>query len=125
MEKRKNQSNKNELINTTLEGIEKILDIAIDSSLKMADDLRSKADINYEIHSMAAYNIAAQVLILIKTNNMKFAKIGYNHLRGKFIELREGFSQEYISLIEELETELIGPNSDIIYEAKIRGGINK
>lgn len=113
-----------DITDITTSGIEDILKEMERYISQGRDDPVSVGLINYKINSLSAYTISEQVLALIMSNDMESAQIVYNHLKGKLVEIKEGFSEQpYTSLTGELEKMIIGPNSIIMQEAARRGGL--
>lgn len=109
------------IFDITQRGIESILKEAEKAANLKKTDKTSIAMANYRINAVAVYTIAEQVLAVIRNNDLETAQLFYNHLKGKLREIKEGFSKEYEHLTAELENILIGQNSPIAQEFKIKG----
>lgn len=110
-----------DIINITEKGIEEICNESKRYMVNGKKDPASRASFSYKLHALTAYTISRQVLACIEANQIQLAQTGYNHLRSKLAELREGFSREYTSITDELEATLIGANSKIKLEASKKG----
>ena len=108
------------ILDITQRGVGYILREAEKAATIKKTDKTSIAMANYRINAVAAYTIAEQVLAIIRSNDLENAQLVYSHLKGKLREIKEGFSKEYESFTNKLENILIGQNSLIAQEFKIR-----
>ena len=109
------------ILDITRRGIEHILKEAENAVTIKKTDKTSTAMANYRINAIAAYTIAEQVLAVVRSNDLETAQLFYGHLKEKLKEIKEGFSKEYEFFNNKLENALIGQNSSLAREFKIRG----
>ena len=117
----KDEKNRQDLIEITHKGIERIFEEAEKAVAIKKTDKTLIEMANYRINTVAAYTIAEQVLAVIRNNDLETAQLVYGHLKGKVREIKEGFSEKYKPLTSKLENYIIGPSSPIAQEFKRRG----